>query len=481
MATTLPLRIFLASPGGLDNELSAVLQCIEDFNHQQPNPGDTTYEVVRWEQVRGTARRPQEAINELIAECHFTVVLFKDSWGSDPGGSWGYTSGTEEEFFTALLALGQSEQPMKDIWLAFVDHASPDPQILALRGQIKERHALMYETASDIDDLKSKLCHRVGAWANTRKTPRHIDLLPSSGKDVLGAQRHRMNGEKLIELGQVAEGRRLLKQAAGIGGPVEHLAYARFLAREGNLEGATIETEKAAGFFIKEGLDKNPAAAAEAFAAGAELLRKQKEHVAAIGRFSQALTLLDEPDGAYARSVRCRILDQLGLAYQKTGVAKLARRVFDESLQIRTESEDAAGIAQSHVNLARLAVLATDLASAASHSEQAISFLGKTPPTALHANAEALGAEVSLLQNQPESAFDHAERSLALNRQFGSQLGEAISVLLLAESCFALGRRDDAQAHALESLNLNKAMVNEFGQNKAQSLLDQLASDRPPG
>ena len=61
------------------------------------NTRGVTYEVVGWERVRGTARRPQEAINELIAESHFLVALFKESWGSEPGSPWGYTSGTEEE------------------------------------------------------------------------------------------------------------------------------------------------------------------------------------------------------------------------------------------------------------------------------------------------------------------------------------------------------------------------------------------------
>ena len=62
-----------------------------------------------WERVRGTARRPQEAINELIGESHFLIGLFKASWGSEPGSPRGYASGTEEELFTGLLELGRAE------------------------------------------------------------------------------------------------------------------------------------------------------------------------------------------------------------------------------------------------------------------------------------------------------------------------------------------------------------------------------------
>jgi len=62
-----------------------------------------TYEVVGWDRVRGTARRSQEAINELISESHFVLTLFKSFWESEPGSPWGYTSSTEEELFTGLL------------------------------------------------------------------------------------------------------------------------------------------------------------------------------------------------------------------------------------------------------------------------------------------------------------------------------------------------------------------------------------------
>ena len=91
---------------------------------------NAAYEVVGWERVRGTARRPQEAINELIGESHFLIALFKGSWGSEPGSPWGYTSGTEEELFTGLLELGRAEQPMRDVWVVFLDHPSPAGQIV---------------------------------------------------------------------------------------------------------------------------------------------------------------------------------------------------------------------------------------------------------------------------------------------------------------------------------------------------------------
>ncbi|TDE02811.1 hypothetical protein [Jiangella asiatica] len=95
MVDALPLRIFLASPGGLEDERAAARACASEHGVRRDGVSNVTYEVIEWDRVRGTARRAQEAINELIAESHFMIVLFKSAWGSEPGSPWGYTSGTE--------------------------------------------------------------------------------------------------------------------------------------------------------------------------------------------------------------------------------------------------------------------------------------------------------------------------------------------------------------------------------------------------
>ena len=164
MVDALPLRIFLASPGDLADEREVVRACIDEHRARHRGQSNAAYEVVGWERVRGTARRPQEAINELIGESHFLIALFKGSWGSEPGSPWGYTSGTEEELFTGLLELGRAEQPMRDVWVAFLDHPAPAEQIVNLRKQMSRHHSIMYESIADIRELKEKLTERLEAW-----------------------------------------------------------------------------------------------------------------------------------------------------------------------------------------------------------------------------------------------------------------------------------------------------------------------------
>lgn len=474
MADALPLRIFLATPGDVEEERAVVRSCVEDHRARRAGESDVTYEVIEWDRVRGTARRAQEAIDELIAESHFMVVLFKGVWGSEPGSPWGYTSGTEEELFTGLLELGQPEQPIRDVWVGFIDTPNPDEQIVKLRQQIVDRHSVMFESIRDLRDLQEKLADRLDSWEALAgyKIPRHVDLLPSSGKDVLRAGNLRIRGEKLVDLGQPEAGRKALEEAAASGGPAELLALAKFLRRHGDLDGAYAATQRAIEYIL-EGGPIYSALAADAFSAQARLLSAQGHHNEAIGRLEHALTLVVAND-PYTQAVRCRILDDLGLAHQKMGDLSGARRNFEAALQVRRDSERDMDICQSLINLARLAVADGELATAALHADEVNAMLRGTPPSGVHANAEALVAQVRLRQNRAEEGIPHAERALALNRQIGNRRGEAISLLVLAQCCREAGRRGQAEEHARTCLEVNHSMGDEKGAEKAQWLLDNL-------
>ncbi len=475
MTETLPLRIFLASPSDVESEREVVRACVEEFNRRRGRDSSVAFEVIGWESVRGTAQRPQEAIDELIGESHFLVVLLRRSWGTESGSQWGYTSGTEEELFTGLLALGQAAAPMRDVWVAFLDCPDPDDRVVQLRRQISQRHTLMYEAIADISELKEKFAERLKAWEPLAgpKARRHIDLLPSSGKDVLGAQRLRLDGEKLLELGQTEAGRESLREASVRGGPVEALAYARFLARHGDLDGANAETQRAIDHFTSGVSDLYSPLAAEAFAAQAGILRRQGKDLDAIGRLEHALTLLESPD-PYSKKVRCRILDELGLARRAVDNLAAAREAFGKALALRREAGHEVDIAQSLVNLARLEIQAGDLAQAGVNADEAIEGLRATPPTALHANVEVLAAQVRLRQGRPNDGVPHAERALSMNRQLGNRRGEAISLLVLAQCCRAAGQDLDARAYAAECIEVNRSMGNDQGVQRAQWIIDQL-------
>lgn len=472
MVNTLPLRVFLASPGDLEDERNAVRRCVSDHAARAAS-GGVTYELIEWNRVRGTARRPQEAINELISECHFMIVLFRHDWGSTPGSPWGYSSGTEEELFTGLLDLGQPEQPMRDLWIGFLGDASPDDRIVALRQQIVDRNALMFESIADVGDLKTKLIKLLETWeARDHKTPSHVDLLPSSGKDVLRASNLRIQGEKLVDLGMRDAGHGALKEAASVGGPTEQLAYATFLRREGDLNGAHIAIQQAIDYLVMAGPLYSPLAA-DAFSAQAGVLSSQHRDNEAIGKLRHALTLLRGAD-TYSQTIRCRILDQLGLGLMRIGDKSSAREHYEEALDLRRATNDATAVAQSLVNLARLEVSEGHLSTADDYATEAANLLRRMPPSGLCANAEVLVAQVRLRQGRAEEGIPPAKRALSQNRQIANRHGEAISLLVLAQCCRESAQIEAAEKYGRECLKLNQSIDDAHGAEKAQWLLDNL-------
>ncbi|MBT1610287.1 DUF4062 domain-containing protein [Curtobacterium poinsettiae] len=474
MVDALPLKIFVATPGDLQTEREAVKGGVAEWNLAHGAVG-VQFEVIGWERSRGTAQRAQGAINQLISESHFMLVIFKERWGTEPGSSWGYTSGTEEELFQGLLELGQADQLMRDVWVAFTPAADPDPAVVALKQQIIDRHVMLFESPADVPDLKNKLRDRLEGWAShfATKRPRHVELVASSGTEMLRAARLRIEGEKLVELGQSEAGQAKLEQSAKVGGPREQLAYARQLARKGALEEAHAVTQVA----IEQSLEADgglfSTAAAEAFAAQAGVLRRQGKTHDAIGRFAQALTLVPD-EGPDSSRVRCRILDDIGLAHKAqkdTGRAKIA---FEDSLAERRMNGNRYDISQSLINLARLAVEEHDLVQARTYSDEALSLLDRVAPTALHANAQTLAAQLHLRQGALGEGIDHASRARALNRQFGSANGEAIALLVLAQCYRAAGELERAAMSARACLEINEQIGNEGGREQAQWQLDAI-------
>jgi tetratricopeptide (TPR) repeat protein len=474
MTNGIPLRVFVATPGDLADERTVVRTTIDEHNARQADDA-TRFEKVGWESVRGTAQRPQEAINELIGECHYMIVMFRKAWGSEPGSPWGYTSGTEEELFTGLLQLGQDDRPMRDVWVVFLQEGSPDARIVHLQDQLKGSHALMYETAFHTADLKAKLGARLDSWASNfgAKVPRHINLLPSSGKDLLRASTLRRDGEKLVELGQPEAGRDYLREAAVLGGPPERLAYAKSLEHAGELDAAQAEIEQVIDYFAREPGSLQKPAAAEAFAALAGIFRRRGSDLEAIGRLQQALTLLKTND-AYSSAVRCRILDELGLAHQKVGELDKAAETFEAAHGERKDCGDEFGVCQSLVNIARLHVRKNELDAARSCAANALLKLSGFPPTALHANAEVLTAQVLLRMGLAAEALGNIFRAIAINQQIGYSRGEAISLLVSAQCHRATGDLTQALDHAEMALAKNEQIGDVKGAEQARWQIEQL-------
>ena len=107
-------RVFIGSPGGLEDERRGFRDKLERFTKYHAEPHSLTFHPVGWEDTIGGVGRPQELINEDLMQCDYAVFVLHDRWGS-PTGS-GHSSGTEEEWELAERELGGRNR-LVWIWL----------------------------------------------------------------------------------------------------------------------------------------------------------------------------------------------------------------------------------------------------------------------------------------------------------------------------------------------------------------------------
>jgi tetratricopeptide (TPR) repeat protein len=360
---------------------------------------------------------------------------------------------------------------MRDVWVAFVGADGVCAEISDLKNQIRDRHALLYETASDIREFRRKLEQRLHGWVTVGpKTSRNINLLPRSGRDILGADRLRRRGERLVELGQAGLGTEALYEAVAIGGPPEKIALARVLARQGRVEDAHELVGQAIDQLVKESADLNTPSVAEAYAYQANLLRRERKYFEAKQRLAQALDLLLGED-EYTQRVRCKILDDLGLAHHSLNEYEEAARRFTEALKIRKLTADPYAIAQSEINLARTCVAVGDVEKGDAHSIAAMDYLSSLSPGTVHANAYLLRAQVLMRLGDPLRAAEFAQMSLTLNEQFSNSRGLAMAHNVFAQALKSAGQIEESRKHAELALDIN----NRIGVGNPPSVLHVLA------
>ena len=89
-------RVFIGSPGGLEDEREQFRRAFEKFNAVTCKHHDLLFEAVGWEDTLPGKGRPQAKINADLEECDYAIFAFHDRWGSKTGN--GNLVGTEEEW-----------------------------------------------------------------------------------------------------------------------------------------------------------------------------------------------------------------------------------------------------------------------------------------------------------------------------------------------------------------------------------------------
>ena len=127
-------RVFIASPGGLEDERKAFRNAIREYNEMDAERRGVSFKPMGWEATLGRMARPQSLINDDIVVCDYFVLLLWDRWGSPPDapGETGYSSACEEEFELALRCQKDDADPMREVVIFF---KGVDPKMLADPGK----------------------------------------------------------------------------------------------------------------------------------------------------------------------------------------------------------------------------------------------------------------------------------------------------------------------------------------------------------
>ena len=181
------LRVFVASPSGLDQERKAIREVIDDINRRNSSYWGIQFQAVGWEDTIGGNRRAQEIINRDLETCDYFFGVLADHWGSPPNPSKnaepGYTSGFQEEYELAQRLFDSGE--MGDILLFFKEvteerkrDVGPSlKKVLEFQQKVRDERKPFYSEFSTLETFKRKIADvlsGVGWKVATPATPSGI-------------------------------------------------------------------------------------------------------------------------------------------------------------------------------------------------------------------------------------------------------------------------------------------------------------------
>ena len=174
-------RIFIGSPGGLDEERKLFRETLERYTKLHAEPRSITFYPVAWEDRISGAGRPQALINQELSECDYAIFLLHDRWGSPTGK---YSCGFEEEW--ALAEQLYKDTQIRNIALFFKDVAAAqldDPgeqlkKVLAFKQQIEEGKKYLFKRYAATGDFPDLLEAQLAKWQRDNEATASA---PSSG------------------------------------------------------------------------------------------------------------------------------------------------------------------------------------------------------------------------------------------------------------------------------------------------------------
>lgn len=244
-------RIFIATPGGLDEERKAFRDTVREYNEIDALDREITFTPVGWEDTLGGVRRPQDVINDQLVRCDYFLLLLWDRWGSptDKEASSGYSSGCEEEYELALGCLRDSDCYMREVAVFFkaADHRQlSDPgdqlkRVLSFKEGLEREKTVYFKTFDEVSAFRQLLLKYLAKWVrdhenDTDPTPTPSMPPPLASRPEMPASDETLNrAEELVEAGDLESAEGIFARAAAAGSLEAFDRYGNFLLRVGRL------------------------------------------------------------------------------------------------------------------------------------------------------------------------------------------------------------------------------------------------------
>ena len=166
------LRVFLASPGDLQDERRLIREVVVEFNDSWSDALGYHVELLGWEDTVSRFGRPQDLINEDVDRCDLFIGMIWKKWGTPPSHDNRFTSGFEEEFERSVARREKSQSPEISLFFTRIpDEIRADPgkdlqKVLEFRQDITARKNILYQEFADASAVVALARKSITAYVN---------------------------------------------------------------------------------------------------------------------------------------------------------------------------------------------------------------------------------------------------------------------------------------------------------------------------
>jgi tetratricopeptide (TPR) repeat protein len=476
------MRVFIASPGGLDDERRRFRQLLLDFNEDDAHARGAAFLPIGWEQTLPGVGRPQELINEDVETSDYMILVLWDRWGSPPSEEGPYTSGTEEEYNVARACLSDADKPMRDIVVLFKgveERQLSDPgeqlsRVLAFRTNVEDERSLLYGTFDSMDEYDRNVRKHLFRWMRdldddrgkeARTAPGPSDAPPQNKlelrSETIDGQQAPEAVETILELadrlthqGRIAEAESAFARAVvAKTDPKALTAYIRFLRRHGRLNQALTVSNQLLDYGLR---NDDPLARIEALSNLGIIQRKRGRVDESVGHLQAAMDIA-QGLGESAKGEVAFLYDNIGLSYRKAARFTEAVEMHRLAMETRRTLDDPRGLANSLNNLGSLLRQVGQLEESEGNHREANRIFEELSYE--RGSAIALGnlGETLALAGNTDAARESYIAALAINQRLDSAEGVGMNYWQLGRLALVEGDFPEAERYARLSLTTNEA------------------------